>query len=97
MTSTSAEPTYLAIASQIEDRIRQGDLKPGDRAPSTRQITREWGIAMATATKVLAELRPRGRVAAPDRRRARRGDHDAVPQHRQQGRPAGRHDGHPHG
>ncbi len=62
MTSTSAEPTYLAIASQIEDRIRQGDLKPGDRAPSTRQITREWGIAMATATKVLAELRSRGAI-----------------------------------
>jgi DNA-binding transcriptional regulator YhcF (GntR family) len=58
----SAEPTYLAIANQIEERIRQGVLKPGDRAPSTRQITREWSVAMATATKVLAELRSRGAV-----------------------------------
>jgi DNA-binding transcriptional regulator YhcF (GntR family) len=62
MTSASAEPIYLAIANQIEDRIRQGDLKPGDRAPSTRQITRQWGIATATATKVLAELRSRGAI-----------------------------------
>lgn len=62
MTSASAEPTYLAIANQIEDRIRRGDLRPGDRAPSTRQITRDWGVAMATATKALAELRSRGAV-----------------------------------
>jgi AcrR family transcriptional regulator len=62
MTSASAEPTYLAIANQIEERIRQGGLKPGDRAPSTRQITREWSVAMATATKVLAELRSRGAI-----------------------------------
>lgn len=62
MTSASAEPAYLAIANQIEERIRQGGLKPGDRVPSTRQITRDWGVAMATATKVLAELRSRGAV-----------------------------------
>lgn len=62
MMSASAEPTYLAIANQIEERIRQGGLKPGDRAPSTRQITREWSVAMATATKVLAELRSRGAI-----------------------------------
>jgi DNA-binding transcriptional regulator YhcF (GntR family) len=62
MTSASAGPTYLVIANQIEDRIRKGELKPGDRAPSTRQITRDWGVAMATATKVLAELRSRGAI-----------------------------------
>ena len=62
MTSASTRPAYLVIANQIEDRIRKGDLKPGDRAPSTRQITRDWGVAMATATKVLAELRSRGVV-----------------------------------
>jgi DNA-binding transcriptional regulator YhcF (GntR family) len=62
MTSASAEPIYLAIANEIEDSIRQGDLKPGARAPSIRQIMRDWGVAMATATKVLAELRSRGAV-----------------------------------
>ena len=62
MTSESAGPVYLVIAEQIEDRIRKGELKPGDRAPSTRQITRDWGVAMATATKVLAELRSRAAI-----------------------------------
>lgn len=62
MRSASVEPTYLAIANQIEDRIRQGDLTPGARVPSIRQITRDWGVAMATATRVLAELRSRGAI-----------------------------------
>jgi DNA-binding transcriptional regulator YhcF (GntR family)/AcrR family transcriptional regulator len=62
MTSGAAGPVYLVIADEIVGRIRKGDLKPGDRVPSTRQITRDWGVAMATATKVLAELRSRGAV-----------------------------------
>ncbi|WP_235502534.1 MULTISPECIES: TetR/AcrR family transcriptional regulator C-terminal domain-containing protein [unclassified Kitasatospora] len=32
--------------------------------PSTREITRQWGVAMATATKVLTELRLAGLVHA---------------------------------
>jgi DNA-binding transcriptional regulator YhcF (GntR family) len=53
---------YQQIAAEITERIRRGDLRPGDRVPSTRQITTEWGVAIATATKVLAELRSRGAV-----------------------------------
>jgi AcrR family transcriptional regulator len=59
-----AEAPYLRIAREIEHRIRSGRLQPGDRVPSSRQITREWGVAIATATKVLAELRTRGLVRA---------------------------------
>jgi DNA-binding transcriptional regulator YhcF (GntR family) len=55
---------YQQIAAEITDRIRRGDLRPGDRVPSTRQITAEWGVAIATATKVLSELRSRGTVRA---------------------------------
>ncbi|MFB9931470.1 TetR/AcrR family transcriptional regulator C-terminal domain-containing protein [Amycolatopsis halotolerans] len=53
---------YQRIVAEIRDRITSGRLRPGDRAPSTRQITREWGVAMATATKVIAELRGLGLV-----------------------------------
>ncbi|MFJ3904708.1 TetR/AcrR family transcriptional regulator C-terminal domain-containing protein [Streptomyces sp. NPDC090025] len=55
-------PPYLVIAAEIERRIRAGELSPGDRVPSTRAITREWGVAMATATKALAALRQEGLV-----------------------------------
>lgn len=58
------EAPYLRIAAEIRDRITRGDLRPGDRVPSTRQITQKWGVAMATATKVIAVLRDAGVVEA---------------------------------
>ncbi|MFD3532924.1 TetR/AcrR family transcriptional regulator C-terminal domain-containing protein [Streptomyces sp. NPDC058664] len=57
-------PPYLAIAAELRRRVRSGELAPGDRVPSTRAITREWGVAMATATKALGVLRQEGLVRA---------------------------------
>ncbi|HEX4220921.1 MAG TPA: TetR/AcrR family transcriptional regulator C-terminal domain-containing protein, partial [Pseudonocardiaceae bacterium] len=42
-------------------------LRPGDRVPSTRQIAQEWGVAIVTATRVLATLRDEGLVVARPR------------------------------
>lgn len=58
----TTEPPYLAIAAELRRRVRSGELSPGDRVPSTRAITREWGVAMATATKALGVLRQEGLV-----------------------------------
>ncbi|PYC68199.1 GntR family transcriptional regulator [Streptomyces tateyamensis] len=55
-------PPYLRIAAELRGRIASGALRPGDRVPSTRQITQEWGVAMATATKALTTLRQEGLV-----------------------------------
>ncbi|GAA2508527.1 TetR/AcrR family transcriptional regulator C-terminal domain-containing protein [Winogradskya humida] len=52
------------IADEIAARIATGELAPGDRVPSTRQLITTHGIAMATATKVLTTLRDRGLVRA---------------------------------
>jgi AcrR family transcriptional regulator len=52
------------IAEQIRARIESGQLKPGARAPSARQIMRKWGVANATASKVLAILSDAGLVRA---------------------------------
>jgi DNA-binding transcriptional regulator YhcF (GntR family) len=56
-------PPYQRIADQIRQRIATGDLQPGQRVPSARAITREWGVALATATKVLATLQQDGVVS----------------------------------
>ncbi|GIF54706.1 GntR family transcriptional regulator [Asanoa iriomotensis] len=56
------EAPYRRIAAEIRERIARGDLAPGDRIPSTREITRDWGVAMATATKVINALREAGLV-----------------------------------
>lgn len=62
LTSAAGGPPYLRIVAEIRRRIRAGELSPGDRVPSTRQIAREWGVALATATKALTTLRLEGLV-----------------------------------
>jgi AcrR family transcriptional regulator len=54
------QPPYRRIADEIRARIAEGELRPGDQIPSARGITREWGVALATATKVLATLNAEG-------------------------------------
>ncbi|MFI7132613.1 TetR/AcrR family transcriptional regulator C-terminal domain-containing protein [Nonomuraea sp. NPDC050153] len=56
------DPPYQRIVAEIRARIVAGDLRPGDRMSSVRQIARRWGVALATATKVMAALRDEGLV-----------------------------------
>jgi DNA-binding transcriptional regulator YhcF (GntR family) len=51
------DPPYVVIAKEIRRQIESGELNAGERVPSTRRIAADWGVAMATATKVLAWLR----------------------------------------
>jgi AcrR family transcriptional regulator len=55
-------PLYRRIADEIADDIRSGKLAAGRPSPSTRQIVRDWSVAMATATKVIGALRADGLV-----------------------------------
>jgi AcrR family transcriptional regulator/DNA-binding transcriptional regulator YhcF (GntR family) len=55
-------PPYARIAAELRGQIERGELIPGQRVPSTRAITARWGVAMATATRVLATLRQDGLV-----------------------------------
>ncbi|MBP2327609.1 DNA-binding transcriptional regulator YhcF (GntR family) [Kibdelosporangium banguiense] len=61
------EPPYARIVTEIRRRIDAGELKPGERVPSTRQICQEWGVALATATKALTALSQSGDVTAVPR------------------------------
>jgi AcrR family transcriptional regulator len=58
------EAPYLRIVADIRQRIEDGLLRPGDRVPSARAITRDWGVAVATATKAHAALREAGLTLA---------------------------------
>lgn len=48
------------IAAELRGRIELGELAPGDLLPSARQISRDWQVAIATATRVQAALRDAG-------------------------------------
>jgi DNA-binding transcriptional regulator YhcF (GntR family) len=72
---------YEVVAGELRRRIRAGELKPGDRVPSTRALVRDFGVAMATATKALQALQAErlvhpspgvGTVVGPPPRAARR-------------------------
>jgi DNA-binding GntR family transcriptional regulator len=58
------DPPYLQVVAAIRDRIAAGELQEGDRVPSAREMTREWKISLATASKALATLRSEGLVRA---------------------------------
>ncbi|TYB95860.1 GntR family transcriptional regulator [Micromonospora sp. WP24] len=60
MTSSEAAPASARISAELRRRIAAGELRPGDHLPSTRQLVRDWGVAMATASKALAVLRQEG-------------------------------------
>ncbi|TDD71427.1 GntR family transcriptional regulator [Actinomadura darangshiensis] len=62
--SQRPDPPYRRIVTEIGARILTGDLRPGDRVPSVRQIAQRWGVAIATATKVIATLREEGLIEA---------------------------------
>ncbi|MFG3258202.1 GntR family transcriptional regulator [Streptomyces sp. NPDC048172] len=64
---TELTPPYLRIAAEIRRRIEDGELAPGARVPSTRQLAAEWNVALATATKALTALRQEGVVTARPR------------------------------
>jgi AcrR family transcriptional regulator len=75
------EAPYQVIAGEIRRRIEAGELKPGDRVPSTRALVRDFGVAMATATKALQTLQQErlvhpspgvGTVVGPPPRSAKR-------------------------
>ncbi|NUR82495.1 MAG: GntR family transcriptional regulator, partial [Nonomuraea sp.] len=61
------QPPYLRIVADLERRIADGELRPGDPVPTTRAIMREWGVAMATASKALAALKQAGAIESTSR------------------------------
>ncbi|MFC7328274.1 GntR family transcriptional regulator [Marinactinospora rubrisoli] len=63
-TAQRPDPPYRRIVEEIRARILAGELRPGERMPSIRQIAQRWGVAIATATRAMATLRDEGLVEA---------------------------------
>ncbi|GHF10465.1 hypothetical protein GCM10017786_50170 [Amycolatopsis deserti] len=51
------------IAGQLRERILAGDLKPGERLPSTRELVAQHGGSRTTANQALRLLAAEGLVA----------------------------------
>ncbi|GAB1817020.1 aminotransferase-like domain-containing protein [Herbidospora sp. RD11066] len=61
MRSTNC-PRYKSIATGLADAIHSGALPPGTRLPTHRELARDHGVALATASRVYAELAAAGLV-----------------------------------
>lgn len=58
----STDAPYQRIAAALRRRIRSGELSPGTKVPSTRELAREWNVALATAAHALKSLADEGLV-----------------------------------
>jgi DNA-binding transcriptional MocR family regulator len=61
---TSDAPLYLKVAHLIEDQIRGGGLRVGDRIPSIRAFSRSQNVSVSTALQAYFWLENRGLVEA---------------------------------
>lgn len=53
------QPIYLQVVEQIIAGIARGELVPGERLPSVRNLAADIGINMHTVNKAYQELRQR--------------------------------------
>jgi GntR family transcriptional regulator len=59
---TKTAPLYIQIAEEILDRIESGELSPGDRLPSERQLSRVLGVNRMTLRRGLEVLESQGLI-----------------------------------
>jgi len=56
------KPPYRQIADDLRAAIQRGELQPGDRLPSIRELTEQYGVTHITADQALRVLRSEGLV-----------------------------------
>lgn len=54
---------YKEVVDAFAAQIRSGELRPGTRLPTHRQLARDHGLALVTATRVYGELEEMGLVS----------------------------------
>src|SRR5260370_17888611 len=57
-------PLYVRIAEAFTRQVATGVLRPGDRVPSLRKLSREQGMSLSTALQAYLWLENRGHLEA---------------------------------
>lgn len=55
----TAPAPFKEIANTFAAKIKSGELKPGDKLPSTRQIAEMYGVSMNTVYRAMSLLHDR--------------------------------------
>lgn len=62
MDSDAPIPLYYRIKSRLQEAIENGQLAPGDRVPSERELTEQYGVSRMTARQAVTELKAQGYI-----------------------------------
>lgn len=54
------KPKFISISENIIDKIKSGELQPGDRIPSENELIKHYKVSNTTARKSLLEIENRG-------------------------------------
>lgn len=65
MSELKRTPPYLQIAEKLLKQITEGELTPGDRVPSLRELAKSYGVSPVTAGKAVSWLQTEGYVTVP--------------------------------
>src|SRR5579864_1154585 len=57
-------PLYVRIAENVTRQVARGALRPGDRVPSLRQLSRQQRVSVSTALQAYLWLESRGQLEA---------------------------------
>src|SRR5918911_4376719 len=71
--------TVRELAASVEARIRDGELAPGARLPTIRELAAAAGVSPMTVTTAYRELRRRGLVSAAGRHGTRVSEQPPLP------------------
>ena len=77
------KPLYLQVAEQIREAILRGDLAPGARLPTERELGDTFGVSRASVREALRSLQAHGLISgagriAPSRTVVRLGELDSL-------------------
>ena len=62
MTVDESRPAYLQVADALRAQIAAGRLQPGQRLPSVRDLSEDYGLAPVTTRNALRVLRDEGLI-----------------------------------
>jgi DNA-binding GntR family transcriptional regulator len=57
---TGPHAPYMLIVHVLVDKIKSGELKPGDRVPSVTDLVTTYNVSHSTARRALAKLKDMG-------------------------------------
>jgi DNA-binding transcriptional MocR family regulator len=60
----SASPLYHQLAEQIQELVRSGTLRAGDRVPSVRRLSHQQGVSVSTVLQAYQRLEDIGVIEA---------------------------------